>query len=190
MRILLLATFCALPGCVSGGGCNGTPTPSSETCSVPPGTPPGVVTDVDIGRYLDGTFEQYGENDVVPMIFGGQGSPMMVLNLRLGGSDLPGCVAQRTRVFLDSGQSDGAEGSPLITEQVLPDTWITGDLLLVVYEVWSGSHITLESTAGDVTTTIGVWVDYEGTLPDAAPAPDARPPDANPDANVAPDAAP
>lgn len=184
MRILLLATFCALPGCVSGGGCDGTPTPSSETCE--PGAPQGVVTEVDIGRYLDGTFEQYGENDVVPLIFGGQGSPMLVLNLRLRGSDLPDCVLQSTRVFLDSGQSGGSEGSPLVTEQVLPDTWITGDLLLVTYEVWSGARVTLESTAGDVTTAIAVWIDYEGTLPDAAPAPDA----AWPDAAVPPDAAP
>ena len=189
MRILLLASLLVLPGCM-GSGCNTPPTPSSESCSVAPGTPPGVVTEVDIGRYLDGTFEQYQDEDVVEMVFCGQGSPMIVLNLRLRGSDLPDCVPQRTRVFLDNGQSDGAEGSPMITEQVLPDTWITGDLLLVVYDVWEGSHITLESTAGDITTAIGVWVGFEGTLPDAATVPDARPPDANPDAAVDPDAAP
>jgi hypothetical protein len=188
MRIFLLATFCALPGCVSGGGCNTPPTPSSETCE--PGAQNGVVTEVDIGRYLDGTFEQYQDDDIVPMVFGGQGSPMIVLNLRLRGSDLPDCVVQRTRLYLDNGEEGGAESAALVADQVLPDTWITGDLLLVTYDVWEGDHATLESMAGDVTTAIGVWVDFMGTQPDAAVVVDARPPDAAPAPDANPDATP
>lgn len=156
-----------------------------------PDVPDGVITEVDIGRHLDGTFEQFQEDDVVPMVTGGQGSPMLVLNLRLRGSGLPDCVVQRTRVLFDSGQSGGAESAALVTDQVLPDTWITGDLLLVVDYDLGGNHMMLESVVGDVTTAVGVWIDYEGTLPDAAPAPDATPPDAIPDATpVPPDAAP
>lgn len=176
----LLAIVCALPGC--GGGCN-SPSPSSETCE--PGAPRGVVTGVDIGRYLDGTFTEYQDGDIAPLVYGGQGFPMIVLNLRLRGSDLPGCMPQVTRLFGDNGELEGSEELPLVTDQVLPDTWITGDLLIVSFDAYSGDFVTAESMVGSVTTATGLWIDYVGTLPDAAVAVDARPPDARP-----PDAAP
>jgi hypothetical protein len=177
---LLLLVLCALPGCV--GNCS-SPTPSSETCE--PGAPRGTVTEVDIGRVLDGVYTEYQEDDVVPLVYGGQGFPMLVFNLRLRGSDLPGCMPQVTRVFRDDGQLDGSEELPLVTDQVLPDTWITGEMLIVTFDAFSGDHVVVESQVGGVTRALGLWVDFEGTLPDAATVPDARPPDAAP-----PDAAP
>jgi hypothetical protein len=177
-RSLFLLVF--LPGCF--GTCNGDPTPMSETCE--PGAPRGVVTEVDIGTYTGGVFEQLADGDIVPQIFGGQGSPMLVLNLRLRGSDLPDCMPQVTQLYSETGQPDGSEGSPLVTDQVLPDTWITGDMLLVTYDVYGGSRATIESTAGGVTTAVEVWIDYaapvDAAAPDAAVVPDAAWPDAMP----------
>ena len=178
----LLFLLCLLPGCFA--TCDGTDTPSSETCE--PGAPRGVVTEVDLGRYLDGEFTAYQDEDVVPLIWGGQGSPMLVFNLRLRGSDLPECMPQLTRIRNDSGEAESGEQAALVTRQVLPDTWITGDLLIVTYDAYPGSHVTAESFVGDASEMVGLWIDYVGTLPDAAVVPDA----ASPDATVAPDASP
>jgi hypothetical protein len=182
-----LVLLCLLPGCV--GTCDGTTNPSSETCE--PGAPQGAVSELDIGRYLDGSFTQYQDGDIVPLVYGGQGFPMLVFNLRVRGSDLPGCLPQVTRVYRDDGQIEGSEELPLVTEQVLPDTWITGEMLIVTFDAFAGDRVLVESQAGGAVGAVELWVDYVGALPDAAvvwdatPVADAAPPDAAP-----PDAAP
>jgi CO/xanthine dehydrogenase FAD-binding subunit len=158
--VLSMALVVGLGGC--GSGC-GQPVPMSETCE--PGAPRGVVEEVTIGRYVDGTFTAYLEGDLAYTVIGGQGSAMLVLNHRLVGDDLPGCIQQVTRIT-EGENLWASEELPLVTHQVLPDTWITGDALLPT-DIDSGTRATLEAEVGGVTASVDVWIDYMPT-PDAA----------------------
>ncbi len=170
-RIRMTATLAAaLLGL--GFTCGGGPTPSSQTCEA--AQLDGTVDAVDIGRFVDSTFTAYQDGDVVPLTYGGQGFPMLVLNLRLEGSAVPGCVPQTTVVRNGAGEIEGSEELPLTTRMVLPGTWITGDAYLVSFGLYGGDYATIESTVGGVTRSIGVWIEYVGALPDAGISPRAR----------------
>jgi hypothetical protein len=174
IRTLSIGMLVLLGGC--GGGCNQPPTPSSETCT---GVAQGTVTSLDIGRFDGTTYTRYQDGDTIPLVEGGQGSPMLIVNLRARGSDLGDCLPQTT--YLSSGGAVVVvEERPLVVEQVLPDTWVSGDELLISYEVYAGDLARIEATAGGITTEVNVWVDYMGFLPDAGVLPDAAGPDAAP----------
>jgi hypothetical protein len=178
IRIIAAGSALALAGC--GGGCNQPPLPSSETCD---GTAHGTVTSLDIGRFDGTTYTQYQDGDVIPLIFGGQGAQMLVVNLRARGSDLGDCLPQSTVVArVADGTGAGSQTQALVIDQVLPDTWISGDQLLIDYDLWSGIAIDMETEAGGVLHSVRLWVDYvaevdAGLPPDAtpAPSPDAAP---------------
>jgi hypothetical protein len=158
---VIAAGTLGLAGC--GGGC-GQPTPSSETCT---GAAQGTVTSLDIGRYTGSTYVQYREGDVIPMQQGGQGFPMFVVNLRANGTGLGACLPQST-VETYMGFEEASETEPLVIHQVLPETWVSGDELLVSFDVVPGDQIHLDATAGGVTTSVDLWADYMASV-DAGP---------------------
>jgi hypothetical protein len=114
----------------------------------------------------------YGEGSVVPLTEGGQGFPMIVLNLRVTGTQIPPCLPQHTRVFHLDGAVEAEELAALRAREVAPDTWITGDMFLVAFGVYGGQRVRLDTQVGDATTSAQVWVDYEAS-PDAGVLPDA-----------------
>ncbi len=178
MRLLVgaLIVGCAgLGGC--GSGCSD-PTPSSETCEAT--ALAGTATEVTLGHMDGGTFVAYADGDVAPLVYGGQGFPMMVFRLRVRGAGLGDCIPQATTVY--RGESVvGSETLPLVADQVLPDTWLTGEALVIVFDAYEGDRVTAEAVVGGATTRVQLWVAYEGTadaaVPDAA-VPDAAVPDA------------
>jgi hypothetical protein len=151
----------ALGGC--GGGCNQTP-PSSETCT---GTAQGTVTSLDIGRLTGSTYVQYRTGDVIPITQGGQGFPMFVVNLRANGSGLGACLPQST-VETYMGSEEASESEPLVIHQVLPGTWVTGDELLVSFDVLAGDQIHLDATAGGAHASVDLWAGFMASV-DAGP---------------------
>jgi hypothetical protein len=163
-----------LGGC--GSSCNQPPTPSSETCA---GSGQGTVTSLDIGRFDGTTFHAYQDDEAIPLAYGGQGFPMFVLNLRARGSDLGDCLPQTTSETF-RGEPVASEGEPLVIHQVLQDTWVSGDELLVSFDVVPGERVQLEATAGGVTSaSVNLWVDYVGEeIVDGGAAADAAAPDA------------
>jgi hypothetical protein len=144
-----------LGGC-TGSGCNGSPNPSSETCD---GVARGKVTALEIGRDLGGGFEPYVDGQVVPLVTGGQGFPMLVVNLRATGEDLGGCLPQSTEVFI-ADQLSTSEGAPLVIRQTDTDEWVSGDALLIAFDAYSGVEARIESEAGGAMASVNVWVDY------------------------------
>ncbi len=191
MRLLhgVLIVACAgLAGC--GSGCSD-PSPSSETCEATALT--GTPTDVTLGRMDGETFVAYADGDVASLVYGGQGFPMLVFRLQVRGAGLGDCIPQATTVY--RGESVvGSETLPLVADQVLPDLWLTGEALVIVFDASEGDLVTAEAVVGGATTRVQLWVGYEGdadaAVPDAAvpdawnwdaaPAPDATPPDAGP----------
>lgn len=177
MRLASLLVMVIASALALGMTCGpGDPDPSSDTCEA--GGAIGAIDAVTIGRFDGTTFTAFGDGDVAPIVYGGQGFPMLVVNLRLEGSGVPGCVPQVTRVRKADGALETSETLPLTARQVLPGTWITGDALLVVFDVYDGVWVTLEAEVGGVMTSVGVWAGSEGTpdaAPDAPPPPDAAP---------------
>jgi CO/xanthine dehydrogenase FAD-binding subunit len=166
--VLVAAVVALMPGC--GSGCSDPPAPSSETCQ--PTGAQGAITRVELGRDFGDTFMVYQEGSVVPLTEGGQGFPMLVLNLRVTGSQVPPCLPQHTRVFHLDGAVEAEELGALRAREVAPDTWITGDMFLVSFGVSGGQMVRLDTQVGDATASAQVWVDYE-LSPDAGVFPDA-----------------
>ena len=151
-----------LAGC--GSGCNPGPAPSSETCETP-GTG-GTVTEVQIGHWDGEAYDRYEDGDVVPMVTGGQGFPMLVFHLLVRGSDIPSCLAQETTVWVGD-LVEGSEVLPLTTTRVQEELWLTGEALVVTFGVSSGERVRVEAEVGGVVESVDLWVDY-APLPDAA----------------------
>jgi CO/xanthine dehydrogenase FAD-binding subunit len=166
--VLVAAVVALMPGC--GSGCSDPPTPSSETCQ--PTGAQGAITGVELGRDFGDTFMTYTEGGVVPQTEGGQGFPMLVLNLRVQGTQVPPCLPQHTRVFHLDGAVEAEELAALRAREVEPDTWITGDMFLVTFGVVGGEMVRVDTQVGDATASVHLWVDYEGS-PDAGVLPDA-----------------
>jgi hypothetical protein len=164
IRLVILLACVPLGGCM-GGGCSPDPPPSSEDCATP--SADGALDRVDVGVFDGATFTAYRDGDVATLVYGGQGFPMLVVNHRLSGRDLPACIAQVTRVARE-GIEISSEASPLVTRQVLPTTWITGDALLIVHGLSPGDRATIEAEVRGVATSVEVWIDYEGFAVDAA----------------------
>ncbi len=170
----------ALPGC--GGGCQA-PSPSSESCDTQ--ALAGTVTEVTLGRLDGSTFVAYADDDVATRVFGGQGFAMLSFRLRVRGAGLGDCIPQATRVYRGD-LLEGSEELPLVADQVLPDTWLTGEALVIVPGLSGGERVTVEAEVGTVTARVELWVDDVGSAD--AQAPDAMAPDAMAADAMAPDA--
>ena len=157
-RFVLACAVAFAFGACTGSGCNGGGNPSSETCN---GPTRGTVSQIEIGRDLGDGFQPFADGDVVPMQTGGQGFPMIVVNLRVTGSDLGSCLPQMTDVLKDN-ELASSEGSPLVIHQIGATQWVSGDALLVSFDVTGGDQVRIESRAGTAVGSVTVWVDYVG----------------------------
>ncbi len=169
-----------------GGACGQSPPPMSETCQVPAGYLPPTLDDLQIGQVgSDGRFRAFTQGEVVPLVFGGQGAPMVVANLRVRGAGVGACLAQRTLIEIPGGELITSEEAAMTTRPDGTGAWITGDLLLVYYNE-SGRLVRLRAEVAGRTATVEIWTDMIG-------APDAgidAPVDARPDAPPPVDAPP
>ncbi|MBE7454331.1 MAG: hypothetical protein HS111_37410 [Kofleriaceae bacterium] len=188
LALLLLALAAAASGC--GGGCNLPPTPSSETCEPAPGEPAPTISAIEIGRRVDGVFTAIAEDSVVELVTGGQGADMIVAALRLTGTGVGDCVAQRTRLEQPDGDLISSEEAPLVVRPAGDGRHVTGDLLLIYYGGW-GQQARIRAEVGGARAEVLFWAGDRGEVDAAtadAPILDAAP-DAAPDA-TADDAAP
>ncbi len=87
------------PMMILGGGC---PVgPLAEACRPPfAGTLTGAT--VEIGAAGADAFRPLTDGEMVSLITGGQGSPMVGFRVRVNGADLPRCVSATTTLMVDS----------------------------------------------------------------------------------------
>lgn len=167
IRALLVVAACLLPGCM-GGGCSTPDSPSAETCDDPPDIAPAV-SRIEIGHIDDDRFVVIQPGSVVPLVIGGQGSDMIVAALRITGSGLTSCIAQRTELSF-MGEPMSSESSPMSATQLSPAVWQTGVMFLPWYNATS-VEATLTSTVGTLSASVSFWIAYQPEV-DAAIPPD------------------
>ncbi|MBE7452811.1 MAG: hypothetical protein HS111_29205 [Kofleriaceae bacterium] len=81
-------------------------------------------------------FTAIAEDSVVELVTGGQGADMIVAALRLTGTGVGDCVAQRTRLEQPDGDLISSEEAPLVVRPAGDGRHVTGDLLLIYYGGW------------------------------------------------------
>jgi len=176
-----------------GGSCGGGSEPlASETCELPGGYTPPVLDRVEIGQVgRDGRFRAFTDREIVPLVTGGQGASMIVANLRLRGTGIGGCVAQRTMLEIPGGTLISSEPAPLRVEPDGAGAWLTGDAYLV-YDGAPGQLVRVRAEVAGQTAAVEIWAEELGSI-DAAPPIDGPPADCGlcslDAADAAPDAA-
>jgi hypothetical protein len=173
-RALALAVVAALAAASLGLTCGpGGAPPVTDTCE-PPAPPDagepndGALTSLELG-YLgsDGAFVPFVDGGVAYLSFGGQGSSMIVAHLRARGADVPACLAQRTVMETITGETLASEDAGLPTDPTADGARITSAMYLV-YDRSSGEQVRLRATAGGLTRTLTVWINFDpSTLIDA-----------------------
>lgn len=170
----------------------GPPPPTSETCELPPvrgdaGELDGALTSLEIGTLDgDGGFAPFVADSVIDLQFGGQGSSMIVAHLRVRGTDVPACLAQRTVLEYPNGDAIYEEQAPVPLDRAADGSWVSGSLFMI-FDREPGAKVRLRAEVGGLSRSVEVWTNFMAVdaAPDAAPV-DARPVDAAVDA--APDA--
>jgi hypothetical protein len=153
----------------------------------------GSATSLELGTGGDDAFVPVADGDVVPLIYGTQGSAMIPLALRLRG-DVPACLAQESAAYtVASGELIDSDSSPRGTYEQTGGERTTRQILLIMrsYLTNPGDAVRIEVTAGGMTAERVVFLEYVGQAdaapPDGAAAADAAIVDAGADA-ASPDA--
>lgn len=166
--VVCVLAFASLGLTCGGGG----PPPVTPTCE--PGVG-GSVTSVEIGTLVGDEFRPFVDGGVADLVFGGQGASMIVAHLRLRGTGLPACVAQRTVLETLDGMTIADERAGLPTDPAGDGVWVTGYMYLV-YEWERGVQVRLRATAGGVERSVVVWAGFESTVDAGVDAPTDAPP--------------
>jgi len=176
MKTALIYLVCALPlvgGCV-GSGCNNDG-PTEDIC-----TTPGAASLTSLELVLpddSGGYTSIADYDVIPFTYGGQGSPMIGVNLRMTGS-VPDCMGQQADVRRFDDELLATDGFAHGTYQQDDGSFTTKGIFLVMSEEYYGLFARVIVTAGGQTAERHVYVasnevpDAMGTGADAA-VPDA-----------------
>lgn len=185
---LVLATVAMANGCF-GSDCTGNNT-FPETCDV--GGSVAGVTGLEVGIYVNEVFTPISDEDVVDLVYGGQGAAMVPVALRVTGTDLPGCMPQSTTIYDDQNESIGSEDQSIETH-VDGAMRATNSLYVILgFSGYEGMRARIESTVGSQTVSRIVHLSFVDFVDAGAPA-DAEPSlgDANPtDAATGADASP
>jgi hypothetical protein len=167
-RWLLIALALTQVGGVCGSGPN---IPEPDGCAQ--GASAGTLSSVEIGGGTD-PFAPLADGDVTPKVLGGQGGSMVVVRLRLRGTDVPSCLAQRTIVYAASGAELDEEGVALLTYPEADGSRTTKALYARMYGAIpdSGQPVVIRVIVGPIEVTRVLWVDQVGTgtlpmIPDA-----------------------
>lgn len=155
----------------------GPASPAPDLCDTPGPVADGGVTSIEIGGMVDGQFVPFVDDAVAPLVFGGQGSPMVVARLRVHGAGLPACLPQATQLEQLDGEVIASESGAMATEPAGADARLTGEILLVYFGE-SATQVRLRATVGDLSHEVVVWTDAVGVRDAGVDAP----PDASPDA--------
>lgn len=158
----LSAVVCLAAAGSLGMTCGPAP-PTPDTCDMPGPVPDSAVSSIEIGGVVDGQFVPFVDGAVVPLVFGGQGSPMIVAHLRVHGAGLPACLPQATRLEQLDGEVIASESGAMATEPAGADARLTGEIFLVYFGE-SATQVRLRATVGDRSHEVVVWTDAVGML--------------------------
>lgn len=175
MRTALVAMMCMMPGLTGcGGGCNNGVLPLDD-CDNPASNT--MLASLDMVRPAGDGYAMVSDYDVIPFIYGGQGSPMIDIYLRMTG-DVPGCLAQLTEVESTAGEPIALDRYARNTYPQNDGSYATKGIFLVMSEQWYGTLVRVTNSAGGQSAERLIYIDTD-TLPDASGVtPDARIPDA------------
>ena len=168
-RAVVLALFA---GGSLGFTCGGPTLPTPETCTpeepLPGGEPNdgATISSLEIGRMEGDAFIPFVDDQVAFTQFGGQGSQMIIAKLRLRGSGIPDCLAQKTVMEQVGGEAIISEEAALPMDPAADGSLISGAMFLI-YDRAPGLHVRLRSEVGTVTRSVTVWVDQRGADLDA-----------------------
>jgi hypothetical protein len=166
------------------------PIPEPDSCDDP--SFEGIAT-IDFLR--DAGTDRVSDMETHALVYGPQGGSMLPLRFGLQGGAVPACAGfdVRAELCLDSActQVDDSETFPatpaLSTYESAGGRATKEYLLLLPFSYRDGNLVRITAAVGGIESLLLVWIEQEGNfvdaspgLPDAAPRPDARQPDAMP----------
>ncbi len=141
----------------------GPPGPSPETCDLPGPIADGAITSVEIGQVVNGQFVPFTDGAIAPVVYGGQGAPMIVAQLRIRGAGVPACLAQVTRLQKLDGLDISSLEAGVQTSPAGPGVWLGGEMFLVYYGP-PAHQVRLTAEVEDQRTSVVVWTESVGTI--------------------------
>ena len=156
-----------LAGGSLGFTCGGPTLPTTETCTpeapLPGGEPNdgATISSLEIGRMEGAAFIPFVDDQIAFTQFGGQGSQMIIATLRLRGTAIPACLAQKTVMEQVGGSLISSEEAALPLDPAGDGSLISAAMFLI-YSREPGLEVELRSEVGSVTTSVTVWVDQRG----------------------------
>ncbi len=174
MRVVLFSVCLSLlsAGCV-GSGCNNDDV-TFDTCDAPGSAALATLT-LERG---DGSNTVIDDDQVVAFTYGGQGSPMIGVQLRMTGT-VPRCLAQTSEIRGFDDELIEFDRFARTTYDQGDGTHTTKSIFLVMSEQHYGAFVRLVVTAGGMTVERHIYLDSDEVADATGPnAPDAPFPDA------------
>lgn len=173
MRLLLLLSVVSLGGCLPFCSAQDRP-PRPDSCDNPPEVQLASLQFVHPTQ--DGGHELLKDNDLVPLITGGQGSAMVAAYLQVTG-DVPQCLAQRTELRDLGGRVVESDELPRVTYAGDNGAHTTEAIYLIVGDL-AEQEMQLVVRAGGLQTYRAIYISHDWPYGDARIEADAITPDA------------
>jgi hypothetical protein len=141
----------------------GPPPPTPEICDLPGPVADGAITSVEIGQVVNGQFTPFTDGAIAPVVYGGQGAPMIVAQLRIRGTGVPACLAQETHLERLDGLDISSLEAGIETTPIGPGVWLGGEMYLVYYGPVA-NQVRLRAQVEDQSVSVVVWADAVGTI--------------------------
>ena len=133
----------------------------SDTCRDP--APEVTLDSLTVGLVEDGVFMPLTADQVVPLIYGDQGLPMVGIYLQVTGGSVPDCLDQDTRALNSSGNSAGDLIAPLTMHRQERGTYRTNLAWVILSPaVQAGDALTIRPQAGQTVFECRVYLDFMG----------------------------